>query len=81
MIIGFDYWQVVSHYPVELGILAQALEAQDHTLHVISAIGKQRIGTVADEVRSRWPSFPADRKDNSTDDLRAERADPPGGRP
>ena len=58
MVVGFDYWQVISHYPHEIGTLCDALHAQGHTVHVISAIGKNRIGTIANDVHKEWPSFP-----------------------
>lgn len=55
--IGFDYWQVISHYPKQIGDLMMALKhaprlpgEDDHELHVISAIGKNRIGTIETEV-------------------------------
>lgn len=57
MIVGFDYWQCISHYPKQIGELAMALKhaprlpgEADHELHVISAIGKTRIGTIEQEV-------------------------------
>lgn len=52
MKIGFDYWQVISHYPEKIGhlmfILGSAMP--DDEVHVISAIGKGRIGTIKGEV-------------------------------
>lgn len=57
MIVGFDYWQVTSHYPKEIGELMFALKHaprlpgdEPHQIHVISAIGKGRIGTIPDDV-------------------------------
>jgi hypothetical protein len=50
MKIGLDYWQVISHYPEYFRELARAHMALDGEVHVISAIGKHRSGTVADEV-------------------------------
>ena len=55
MKIGFDYWNVLSHYPKEFGALVQGLcvafsEGADLELHVISAIGKGRIGTIEKEL-------------------------------
>jgi hypothetical protein len=52
MIVGFDYWQVISHYPDKIGhlmfILKEAMP--DDEVHVISAIGKTRVGTIKGEV-------------------------------
>jgi acid phosphatase class B len=57
VIIGFDYWQVISHFPNETGAFADALYLNGHDVHVISAIGKGRIGTIADEVCKIWGDF------------------------
>lgn len=57
MIVGFDYWQVISHFPKETGILADVLYLQGHDVHVISAIGKSRIGTIANDVCESWGDF------------------------
>lgn len=57
MKIGMDYWQVISHYPEQMGVLADALYLFDQDVHVISAIGKDRIGTIADEVCKVWGDF------------------------
>jgi acid phosphatase class B len=59
MKIGLDYWQVVSHYPNQLGELVAALSKDGHELHIISAIGKSRIGTIALMVTALWHKFPA----------------------
>lgn len=59
MIVGFDYWQVISHYPQEIGLIADGLEEYAGAeIHVISAIGKTRIGTIAKDVQDKWPTFP-----------------------
>ena len=51
MKIGFDYWQVISHYPEKIGYLMMFLDVMPHTeIHVISAIGKGRIGTIKGDV-------------------------------
>lgn len=46
MKIGFDYWQVISHYPEQCDLLARALKTDVVSggceIHVISAIGKDR---------------------------------------
>jgi acid phosphatase class B len=47
---GLDYWNVCSHHPVVFRELAAALLAAGNEVHVISAIGKSRAGTVAAEV-------------------------------
>lgn len=51
MIVGFDYWQVLSHYPIQIAHLMQAYAHVGDTVHVISAVGRGRMGTVEDEVR------------------------------
>lgn len=58
MTIGFDYWQVISHYPAQIAEIADALEGNGHDIHVISAIGKTRIGTIVGDVKKHWPWFP-----------------------
>lgn len=57
MKIGFDYWNVTSHYPEGIGFLMcaihqfAALPGEDSPeVHVISAIGPKRVGTIEDEV-------------------------------
>jgi hypothetical protein len=52
MIVGFDYWQVISHYPEQIGILKACLNIGGNECHIISAIGKGRIGTIAKEIHS-----------------------------
>ena len=54
MIVGFDYWQVLSHYPDRIGHLMEVHE-QAGDVHVISAIGRGRIGTIEREVRVITP--------------------------
>jgi len=51
MIVGFDYWQVLSHYPEQFRHLMKVHDRAGDTVHVISAIGRGRIGTIEDEVR------------------------------
>ena len=51
MIVGFDYWQVISHYPEYFNQLAlMHLDAGDQVV-VISAVGDDRVGTIDTEVR------------------------------
>ena len=50
MKIGLDYWQVISHYPDYFRELARAHLALNGEVHIISATGKHRSGTVAQEV-------------------------------
>ena len=38
MIVGFDYWQVISHYPLEMAELRETLAGRGNKVHVISAI-------------------------------------------
>lgn len=56
MIIGFDYWQVLSHYPNEIATLESALY-DDHETHFISAVGNSRKGSVTAEVLKVIPGF------------------------
>lgn len=48
---GFDYWNVCSHHPEIFRELAAALLAAGSEVHVISAVGRNRAGTVAGEIR------------------------------
>ena len=57
MIVGFDYWQVLSHYPEQIRHLMELHDAAGDTVHVVSAIGHGRIGTVAADV-ARVTSIP-----------------------
>ena len=52
MIVGFDYWHVLSHYPTQIGHLIALHAAAGDEVHVVSAIGHGRIGTVEAEVRA-----------------------------
>ena len=63
MKIGFDYWQVISHYPEQFGQFHDAFREQGHDIHVISAIGKTRIATIAGDVRQHayFSHFPENR--------------------
>ena len=59
MKIGFDYWQCISHYPNEFRELLGAFENFADDVYVISAIGKGRIGTIANEIKQikGWDNF------------------------
>lgn len=48
--IGLDYWNVCSQHPEYFRDLAAAMLRSGHEVHVLSAIGKKRAGTVAGEV-------------------------------
>ena len=52
MIVGFDYWQVLSHYPDQMAHLIRMHDLVGDAVHVVSAIGVSRIGTVEAEVRA-----------------------------
>lgn len=58
MRIGFDYWQVLSHYPAGIGQLVDALTGAGHSIFVVSAVGTKRVGTVEGEVRKLGFSLP-----------------------
>lgn len=60
MKIGFDYWQVISHYPDKIEFLMNAVKWHGAEVHVISAIGKGRIGTIVGDVQGHYPYFPAE---------------------
>lgn len=58
MKVGIDYWQVLSHYHEEFfdefvaSFLNWDVQAmQENEIHIVSAIGKTRIGTIEGEVR------------------------------
>jgi acid phosphatase class B len=55
VIVGFDYWQVLSHYPEQIAHLIEVHDAVGDEVHVISAIGRGRIGTIEGEVRAITP--------------------------
>lgn len=50
MKIGFDYWNVLSHYPVHFVNLASMYIDYGNEVYVISAVGKNRAGTVKADV-------------------------------
>lgn len=45
-VIGFDYWQVLSHFPEQFQALFDDLMDANTEVHIISAVGKERAGTV-----------------------------------
>lgn len=49
--VGFDYWQVLSHYPNEFFTLGMALQSDGVEVVVISAVGRQRAGSVVREAQ------------------------------
>lgn len=55
MKVGFDYWQVISHYPNQIHELLTSLANNANEVHVISAVGGNRAGTVANAIRELWP--------------------------
>lgn len=57
MIVGFDYWHVLSDYPRQMSHLIDLHAMAGDDVHVISAIGVGRIGTVEGDVR-RITSIP-----------------------
>lgn len=56
MIIGFDYYQCISHFPKEFQVFEEALYSENE-LHVISAVGQRSKGTVKDNVLAVLPEF------------------------
>ena len=55
MIVGFDYWQVLSHWPEQVRHLIEIHERAGDEVHVVSAIGRGRSGTVEQAVRKVTP--------------------------
>jgi hypothetical protein len=55
--VGFDYWQVLSHYPDQIKMLEWSLHTAGHDTHIISAVGRNRAGSVAKEVLKVIPDF------------------------
>jgi hypothetical protein len=50
--IGFDYWQVLSHYSAELTDIIEAYTSSGIEVVVISAVGRRRAGSVEPAVRA-----------------------------
>ncbi len=59
VLIGLDYWQVVSHYPWYFTRLAGLHMVAGDEVHIISAIGPKRQGTIEAEVRELGIPFTA----------------------
>lgn len=53
MIVGFDYWQVISHYDKMMRHIAKGHRAIGDKIVIISAVGKDRVGTVATAVKNK----------------------------
>lgn len=51
MRIGFDYWQVLSHFTDHCHDFIEAMQNAGYTVVCISAVGAKRAGTVEAEVR------------------------------
>ncbi|MDV7244820.1 MULTISPECIES: hypothetical protein [Rhodococcus] len=52
MVVGFDYWQVISHYPEYFRELADMHRSAGHDVVIISAVGDRTAGTVERDVRT-----------------------------
>jgi hypothetical protein len=57
MKVGFDYWNVISHHPEKIAFLMRSIDFGTMVLsdtpwhvHVISAVGRSRVGTVEQSV-------------------------------
>jgi hypothetical protein len=57
--VGFDYWQVLSHYPEQFKVFVNSLISAGHQVCVLSAVGKNRAGTVEAEVTKLGFDIPA----------------------
>lgn len=53
MVVGFDYWQVISRYPATIRHLAKLHTDAGDTVHIVSAVGHDRAGTVATAVKNK----------------------------
>ena len=49
--IGIDYWQVLSHHSKYFCELIRVHMNAGHAVHIVSAVGENRINTVDDAVR------------------------------
>ena len=54
MKVGFDYWQVISHFPNEVAEMLLSFVNSGVEVHIISAIGKNRIGTIQADVEKSF---------------------------
>lgn len=59
MKVGLDYWQVVSHYPEYFAELSKHLLLTGNEVHIVSAIGKTRIGTIEKQVKKTGVPYTA----------------------
>lgn len=59
MKIGIDYWYVISHHPDYFRNLAQRALDNGDEVHIVSAIGKGRTGTIEGEVTAKGVPFTA----------------------
>lgn len=58
MKIGFDYWQVLSHFTTHCKEFIDGMQQAGHEVVCISAVGKQREGTVEAAVRKLGFNIP-----------------------
>lgn len=62
MKIGFDYWQVLSHFKPECQFMLSAFISEGATVHVISAVGGNHTPeSVVEAVGKMGYTIPADR--------------------
>lgn len=56
--IGFDYWQVLSHYPEQCAFMLSAFISEGAEVHVISAVGgNHTAGSVIEAVTEMGYAF------------------------
>src|SRR5689334_2577600 len=61
MKIGFDYWQVLSHFPDELKYMIKCFGSENTEMYVISAVGKNHTPeSVVYAVQRMGYQFPAE---------------------
>lgn len=62
MKIGFDYWQVLSHYPKQCAFMLSAFISEGAEVHVISAVGgNHTAGSVIEAVTKLGYTFGQDK--------------------